>query len=241
MNSVFFILYLLSNPKLIIPLIKRIYLPIYIQFKWLQKYEIETIIDIGTHNGNVAQSLNFLFPNALIYAFEPVIENHKIIKNKIPKDKLILTNLAVSNKTTKSPFYKYTNTALSSLRPMENLFKKTYKVNPSSKKIIINTTTLDSYFKNKKIKNAILKIDTQGNENQILQGSTKTLKKVSVIIVEVSFAKFYKDQDLFNKIYKTLTTQKFKYLGEARESEFYPTFGTREQINAVFVKNSLLP
>ena len=47
-------------------------------------------------------------------------------------------------------------------------------------------------------------MDTQGSEKLILQGGKKVLEQASIIHIETSFIKLYKNQCLFNDIYKIL-------------------------------------
>ena len=45
----------------------------------------------------------------------------------------------------------------------------------------------------------LLKIDTEGNEMQVLIGAKKSLKKTEIILIEHNFTDYYKNCDL-NKI-----------------------------------------
>lgn len=228
-NYLFFGAYLFLNPSLWRVLLAKIPIQIYVQYQWLNKYKIKTVIDVGAYRGEVAKVLNYLFPEAIIYAFEPLKENCRLIRNKINPQKLILSNLALSNKKGEAVFYRYQNLSLSSLLPL----KKKMKVG----KMKVKTTTLDDYFKNKKLAEKIfLKIDTQGTEKLILEGGKKLLKKVAVIHLEASFRKLYQNQSLFNDIHGFLTKQGFRYFGEIEEAEFYPFFGLRDQKNTVFMR-----
>ena len=54
----------------------------------------------------------------------------------------------------------------------------------------------------------LLKMDTQGYEDQVLQGIGKLIKKIEGIQIELSLNPLYKDQSLFLELY-----QKIKELG----------------------------
>lgn len=231
-NFIFFGGYLLLNPKLIkLAIINKIYVPVYVQFEWLKKYKIGTIIDAGAHQGKVSQTIKLLFPNSDVYAFEPNSKLHSEIKSVI-KDKLTIIPFALSNKDSKSIFYNYKDPAMSSLLPLKN--------EEENKKTTVKTITLDSYFKNKKLKkNIFLKIDTQGAEELILRGGKNILKDILIIHVETFFDPLYKNQTLFKNIYEFLTKNGFKYKGEAQESYFYPRFGPPAITNSVFINSKL--
>lgn len=239
-NYIFFMIYLLFNPKLFKFVPSKTYLPVYIQYEWLKKYDIKTVIDVGANDGKVSKVLNYLFPEATIYAFEPVKENCRIIKKRITSDKIILNNVALSNKKGKTTFYKNFYSPASSMLLLRQKYKDKYKFMSKTKKIKVKTTTLDNYFQNKKIKGKVLlKIDTQGTERLILEGGKNLLSKVAIIHIETSFEELYKYQCLFKDIYDYLTSFGFKYAGEIRESQFYPSFRLQSQVNSIFFNPKL--
>lgn len=234
-NYLFFVMYIACNPKLLFVLPKRVYLPVYIQFQWLKKYPINTVIDIGGHHGNVTQALQFLFPNAFCYIFEPIHDNCQVIRTKTDNTRTLIENLAFSNKSGNVSFYKYNQTELSSLIPLEK--RPNYIQELKSEKIKVKTITLDEYFRDIKLKGPVfLKIDTQGTEGIILKHGIQLLKKIDIIHIEISYIEMYKHESLFNEIYIFLTKQGFVYKGEIKESHFYPIFELSDRVNAVFIK-----
>lgn len=239
-NKIFFIIYLLFNPRLLRLVVKGIYLPVYVQYEWLKQYKIDTIIDVGAYYGHVAKSLNYLFPKAKIYVFEPVKENCEIIEKRISSNNVLLAKCGLSDKEEAVKFYKYDNPALSSILSVNydnNKFKSAKQIDL----ITIKTDTLDNFFKDKKIKgNVLLKIDTQGTELLVLKGGKNLLRKISIIHLETSFEEFYSRQFLFSDIYTFLINYGFKYYGENREAEFYPTFAPGKHVNSIFVNMKAL-
>lgn len=240
-NYVFFGIYLLLNPHLILLAFRGIYVPVYIQFEWLKEYDINTIIDVGAYQGRVSKSLHRLFPSAKIYAFEPIEQNYIKLEKKLTSKNIILNKIALSNKVGQSTFYMNKYTPASSLLQIEEEYGEKFPFMANASEIKIGTTTLDSYFKNKEIdKLVFLKVDTQGTENLILQGGRKFLKNVSIIHIETSFEYMYKKQGLFKDVYGLLTGLGFKYMGKARESQFYPIFNLSTSINSIFINTNIL-
>ncbi len=81
-NTLFYLLFLLTNPQLVIlALTKGIYIPVYVQFTWLKNFKIKSLIDVGCYKGHVANTILNLFPNTIVYAFEPNKDLHKTIEN----------------------------------------------------------------------------------------------------------------------------------------------------------------
>lgn len=236
-NISFFLLYLIFNPHLISPALKKIYLPVYVQFEWLGKYNISTIIDIGASKGHVTKALHYLFPEATIYAFEPLEAESAKIKSKIKSENVIAENVALSNKIGTATFYKSNCSPVSSMLPPLPKYAKRLESLSKFERITVKTTTLDSYFKNINLTGMVfLKIDTQGTEKLILEGGVNFLKDVSIIHIETSFVGLYKNQCLFKDVYNHLTKLGFKYMGSVNEAHFYPIFEPHEVINSIFLK-----
>lgn len=230
LNILFFSIYLLINPKLIyLWVFKGLYVPVLVQYLWLKKYKIETIIDVGANEGKVSQALRFLFPKAYIYAFEPNTKLHAKFKKRLGYEKVTLEGLALSDKPGKINFYEDVNPALSSTLPP--------KINSSQEKRIASASTLDEYFYDKKLGKVLLKLDVEGAEGLVLKGGTNFLKQVSVIHIETYFQKIHAKQDLFEDIYAFLTNEGFQYTGNIPEAYFYPKFNPIDVVNAIFIKN----
>lgn len=186
-------------------------------------------------DGNISRAVNYIFPKAAIYAFEPIPQKRALIMSKIKSKNLFVETMALSNHTGKKDFFEYDYLAASSfLKPnpeRKNFTKGIAKSYP------VKITTLNSYFEKKKLKEPILiKMDTQGTENLIIKGGREILRQAAIIVVETSFIKTYKNQCLFDSVYNGLIKLGFIYKGGMWDSHFYPIFGPMVQENAVFIK-----
>lgn len=237
-NIIFFFGYVLFNPRLVLLLFKNIYLPVYVQFEWLKKYNITTVIDVGANQGHVTRALQYMFPEASIYAFEPIKKEADKLCASFSKRKVIVENLALGNKSGKAILYKYGFSPASSLLPATLKYSEKFRGVSIGDEVAVQTTTLDSYFKNAKLTGEVfLKIDTQGTEKQVLEGAKSFLKFVSIIHIETLFDELYKNQSTFDEVYKFLTKLGFEYRGTVVESYFYPNFYLPEAANCVFIKS----
>lgn len=236
-NYLFFIVYLLLNPRLLLKGLKGIYLPVIVQYEWLKDYKIDTVIDVGAYVGNVSQALQHLFPEAKIYAFDPIEENCKKIKEKDTLGKIIVENVAVSDKNGEAEFYINNYRPTSSLLPFENQFQTKF---PLAKKVKVKVINLDTYFKNIKVKEMVLlKIDVQGTELQVLKGAKDLLKKVSIIHIETTMDVYYQNQHLFGEVYDFFVQSGFVYKGSIPDGQFCPEFGLKLQENSIFINKRL--
>jgi hypothetical protein len=82
-------------------------------------------------------------------------------------------------------------------------------------------------------------MDVQGYENRVIEGGINTIKKSKVIITEVSFCELYKNQVLFDHIYKEITNLGFDFKGFI-DLSFHPVTGLSLFADAVFVQLSSL-
>ena len=161
----------------------------------IKKYKIKLAIDVGANVGQTSiQLLEILKCNVI--AFEPMIHSYNEL-NKIKLlygEKLQTYNLALSDKNKREYIY-YPN-----LKSQLATFEKNYsKINFLKNKIVgrkkIKTVTLDRFINdNKKIfKNGFdfLKIDTEGNDYNVLIGSLKSINKFSPKFIQFEMNSHY--------------------------------------------------
>jgi len=240
LNKIFFLFYSLTRPNLLSLLANRLYLPVYFQYEWIKAYDIKTVIDVGGNKGHVTKALSYIFPQAMIHVFEPIPEEFNALTKKFSSKKILVNQLAVSDNIEEVEFFVNDHTPSSSLLEVTNEMKKNIPAIKRSKKIKVKTTTLNSHFKSKKLNDlTFLKIDVHGAEDLVLKGADKILKKIALIHIETSFKKIYTNQVLFDDIYKFLLDNKFRYLGNANDSDYYPRFGLPLQENSIFINTAI--
>ena len=238
-NMIAFGLYIILNPNLIPLIFRRIYIPVFVQYEWLKNYRINTIIDVGAHEGKVMAALLHVFPSVKYYAFEPIKENITKIKSRIQNSNVVLENVALARKNGYSQFLIYPRTELSSLLPFLNSDTRFNKERPKKRKV--KTINIDDYFASKTLVHPVfLKIDTQGTEGEILKYGKETLKKVDIIHIELAVKELYKGETLFKEMYSFLTTHGFEFMGITPEAFFYPIFKPDTRFNGIFAKRSFV-
>ena len=154
----------------------------------LSKLNIKYFYDVGANIGDYSNEI-LKIPNTNVVAIEPLkkcyIELLKI-KKKYP-DRFTALNVALSN-TKKKDFIYFANDQ-SELASIEKKINKIdFFKNYNSNKKIIRINTLDNIFKKNKTKKIdFLKIDTEGNEKKVLEGSLKLIKKKIIKIIQIEF------------------------------------------------------
>ena len=145
-------------------------------------YEPRQIIDGGAHLGAFALEVSAIFPTAIVHLIDPQ-----------PACRLPLEALAAE----RGFFYHpYALSSAPGIVPMLcTEFPDTgallghWTAGPAQKTVNVEATTLDSLFSDscKPSDRTLLKLDLQGHELQALEGASRMLKHVEVVLVEAPF------------------------------------------------------
>ena len=159
----------------------------------------DVVIDIGANNGD----LYLCFENKInYYGFEPSPEVYLNLKENIKNQNLY--NLGVWSKEDKNiDFYLSDEFGDSSIIP----------INKFSKKISIQTTTLDQIINNIGTKIKLLKIEAEGAEPEILEGLNKQLNMVEYISIDCGFERGKNQTSTISECSNYLIQRNFKMIG----------------------------
>ena len=160
-----------------------------------------------------------------MHTFEPIKSQFNIINEKFKNDKNVkLNNYALGEIIGEKDFNISAQTGASSFNKI-NQNSKWIEVRSKEYKTTINKFvfadkvkifTLDDYFLNNNIdKIDLLKIDTQGYEDKVLQGSINTLKqnKIKAVVTELMFDNVYDKYLTFSDVEKFLLPNNFRMVG----------------------------
>ena len=167
----------------------------------LEKNRIDVVFDIGANNGTWANGLRDSGYKKKIISVEPQYDIFKQLKKRADSDNdWDIFHCAIGEKETTMKLNIANNKLSSSLLKM------------TDKHIIADANS--SYVKTEKVPvrrienlareilptnyNAFLKIDTQGFEKQVLDGSKGILKSIKGIQVEMSFDELYEGELTFS-------------------------------------------
>ena len=186
--------------------------------------DLDIFFDIGCHKGETIDLVNKTFKVKKIFAFDADKDcisgiNHKKLSN------VHFYSNAVGNFDGKKTLFKYTFSAINSLKKINNnsiYYKKKEKIlnfvyrEKNIKELkIVEIIKLDTFIKKKKIRKIdILKIDTEGSEYDVLKGLRREIQKVQIILFEHHFdnslIKGYKFSDINNFLIKNGFVKSFK-------------------------------
>ena len=157
----------------------------------------DLIIDCGANVGELNYS--FYYKNIFInyMSFEPDKDSYDCLKiNKIRKsDKM--NNFALSNKNGEAELYVDGFGGNSSLEYFGD-----------DKSITIQTKTLDSLNIENQIK--LFKVEAEGHEPEVLEGSLNTLKNIEYIAVDFGFERGLNQENTINSVNNILTKNNFE-------------------------------
>lgn len=177
--------------------------------KLLSNHTIDLVLDVGANTGQFAKWLIDFGYKGKILSFEPMQKEYDIlVKNsKTKKNWLVADKCGLSDKTGEEVFNISENSVSSSFLPLTDYVKK---VSPSTKYVAqekVKTFRLENYdFENTihDAKSIFLKLDVQGFEDSVLDGSVGMLHKVNGMLIEFSLMPLYEGQksmlDLLKKI-----------------------------------------
>jgi FkbM family methyltransferase len=184
------------------------------------------IFDVGANEGQSIKKYLDLFKNPTIHSFEPLVDEFQKMQDQFGYYKnIILNNYALGNIEETKIFYKAKKSSISSFNKFNFnslWFKLRSKQNNTSIENFssaidgVKISTLDDYCKNNKInKINLLKIDTQGYEDKILEGAMNLINnnKIDIIICEIMFDNAYEKYFSFSDIEKYLITKNFRMVG----------------------------
>ncbi len=204
--------------------------------EWLKTIDIDSVIDIGANEGQFLEKALELYPDKQIFCFEPLLVSAKILNDKFGQiDNVKIIENAIGDKNEERSINHCRFSPSSSILEMENLHKEAfpYTDDSSPEKIIIKR--LDDIFEIKKsCKKPFIKVDTQGYELYVINGGIEIFKRAPIVMIEVSYKVLYRDQPLFDEVYRKLIEIGFIYMGNV-DQLLDPRTNQPLQADAIFL------
>jgi FkbM family methyltransferase len=144
----------------------------------MQKLNSPVVIDIGANIGMYSYYLSrFVIGNSgKCIGFEPRTDIWNRLRKNVRSNNFVAEKLAISNRTGSGDLFLHTSHGLSSL--IENPEFEGFRSER------VSLTTLDSYVNSKNINSiALIKIDVEGHELEVLEGARETIQKYRPIIL----------------------------------------------------------
>jgi FkbM family methyltransferase len=172
------------------------------------------IFDVGASDGSVVTKYKTIYPAAVIHAFEPQPDSFQNLKATTSvMTEVYCSKVALSDIQGNETFYKTSDYPASSLLAPVRTGSFIDNHHGLAERYDVQLETLDNYTRSRNIANIdILKMDTQGNELNILKGGEELLKSgaIGLIYTEIWFIKAYENQPFYEDI--ALYLRRFDYL-----------------------------
>ena len=165
--------------------------------------EGDVVFDVGANIGDWSMAVLSDHPKIALYAFEPIPELSAIVKQRLG-DRVANYLFSLSDRLGTASFAYYPSCAAFSTLHRRYEVEKAHGMAPLL--LTVPLETLDHFTSEHKIPRInFLKIDTEGNERNVLLGAKKLLEKKAVDIIQFEYGGTYLDS-------KTTLHQVYNYL-----------------------------
>ena len=197
---------------------------------------VQTVIDIGANRGQFALAARLAFPEAKIISFEPLQEPADVFRRVFAGDSLTeLYKVAIGQEDAQAQMHVSRSDDSSSLLPISELQNSLFPNTAEKELRPVVVKRLASVIDGEAIRSpALLKIDVQGMEREVLAGISTFISRFQFIYVECSFMELYAGQALAHEIIKILQDKGFQLHGVYNLS--YDSTGTAIQGDFLFCK-----
>lgn len=174
-----------------------------------------TIVDVGANRGQFSLVCRQALPSCRIIAFEPLATAAAVFKRVFRgDDQTLLIESAVGTKDGKAPMHVSKREDSSSLLPIGAGQSEVFPETAESHQLEVVVAPLSKFLSADEIaRPAMLKIDVQGFEREVLAGSLPLLRSFDHIYVECSFVELYVGQALITEIVTLLDEHGFSLSG----------------------------
>ena len=201
--------------------------------------KIDMIFDIGANTGQFGELMYKLGYKGKMVSFEPLQSAYDILRKKCADTDgwEAAEKCAIGSEDGEIEMHisgnSISSSALDMLDEHTNAAPDSRYIGTEKSKVYKLDTVFDRYSKGSE--NVMVKIDTQGYEEQVLNGSNDSINKIKGLYVETSLVKLYDGQVLFEDIYRRITGYGFQLFG------IQPAFVNKEtgrvlQVDATFFR-----
>jgi len=188
---------------------------------------VKTVFDVGANEGYMTEQYCGLFPDAMIYSFEPFGEPFEKLQQGVGhRDNVTPVKLALGEEAAEVTLHLNAENVTNSLLPnapgIGQHAPEEWTRNVGS--TVVEQARMDAFCRERSIERVdLLKIDTQGYEDRVLRGAGEMLTPTAIrmLLIEVSFVDLYENQASFADIFTLVTTRGYRLVGlyDARRDE----------------------
>ena len=176
---------------------------------------LRTIVDVGANHGQFALVVRHCFPDATIFAFEPLSGPAAVFRKVFAGDaRARLFQAAIGPQAAEAVIHVSVADDSSSLLPISGLQERLFPGTGEAATEKIRVGRLGDFVSAEDIKApALLKLDVQGFELEALRGCEDLLDRFAQVYVECSFVELYTGQALADEVIAWLRERGFRLSG----------------------------
>lgn len=172
------------------------------------------LLDIGAHHGLFSKAANALFRLEKTICFEPHAGHNETIQRNNAGSNLHIENVALSDSEGEVTFFLHEDETMNSIVEADgDVLNREFPFDDPAKmkSTTVPTNTLDTLIGKMQMQQPVflLKIDTQGNELNVLKHGIETLRKTEVCFIEYMFLSPYKQLFTFHDLVSFMDQQGF--------------------------------
>jgi FkbM family methyltransferase len=181
----------------------------------LRRIPCTTVVDVGANRGQFSLVCRQVLPSCRIVAFEPLMSAAAAFRRVFAGDNQTrLFEAAIGTAEGKATMHVSKREDSSSLLPIGAGQSRVFPESGASHECEVVVAPLSKYLSRDDIaRPALLKIDVQGFEREVLNGSLSLLDGFDHIYVECSFVELYVGQALITEIVTLLDRRGFRLSG----------------------------
>lgn len=173
------------------------------------------VVDIGANRGQFSLMAREAFPDATIFAFEPLTEPAKVCRRVFESDNNIgIYSFAIGDRAEQAVMHVSARDDSSSLLPIGNEQSQIFPGTQEVGTVTVNVRRLEDIISRDEIRSpALLKLDVQGFELEALRGCERLLPEFAWVYCECSFVSLYDQQALAGDVITWLAERNFQLIG----------------------------
>jgi len=174
-----------------------------------------TLVDVGANRGDFAAAIRAHSGLRSAVLVEPQADLARGLQERFPERSVHVEAAAVSDRNGTAQFDVLQADSCSSLLPIraEAGFNDRHIDVRVKARQEVRVTTLDQVLDAHGLGPTIdvLKLDTQGNELQVMNGATRAMQRVRLLWIEVSFRSLYEGDVQFAEVHDYLSARGFRF------------------------------
>jgi FkbM family methyltransferase len=181
----------------------------------LARLDVRTVVDVGANLGQFSLLAVSLYPQAKIFAFEPQAKPAAVFARLFAGiERVTLFPSAIGTRLGRTSIHVSRQHDSSSLLPISGTMSKIFPGTEEVGIADVSIAPLGCFLNSEDIVDpALLKIDVQGSELEVLHGCDELLPRFRYVYAELSFIELYTGQALCHEIIDYLSDRSFRLTG----------------------------